>query len=565
MAASSGAACSAGRRRHRSRTWAVVITAVTSMVCAACGTLDPSLHGSVPAGHVDTITGVAADPAADAAGTGQSTGGSNEDDAGTRTGVGPGTTGAAPVERPGETIAQQVAQQPPGARIQLGAGVYRITEAVRPKDGQTIAGVPGTIVSGAALLTSWRRSGDHWVTTVPDAVDVPDAENFDLYVDDSLAARVAPGSAQRAGTWSFDADTDEVRVGTDPAGHRIELSTVAHAFEGPASDVSITGMVVEKFAPPAQKAAVSSHDGQSWRIANNEIRFSHAAGVMAGTGTTVVNNLVHHNGQIGVKAWAAHDVQIRGNRIYQNNTLRFDTFWEAGGIKLSNTRDVEVSSNTVSNNIGFGIWSDHSGEGLVYSSNTVTGNTMAGIHHEASFSAVIDSNTITGNGSEAPEDAPYGGAGIYVYDGRDVEIVGNVIRGNRCGVVALVHDRGSADESNQPQGLPLEVRNLRVHDNTIEMSVGYSGLIVQPRAEETGALMDVAIARSFFTSAGNRWFDNTYRGTGYRDGGSPSARFVWADPRGGSSTEAWTTPRYLGQSEWLASGQDSGSVFDVTP
>lgn len=589
-----------GRARHRSgsitqadpatpveiaprRTWTAWALAAALVVVGCTVTLSGTLSGVVSSRSVEQPQrGIAADVTpggVDAAPTDPATG--EPGAVGSATGPGPGTpasvppaagsdgTGEALVERPGSDVEAMVEEAPAGATIRLAAGVYRIPATVTPKDGQTIVGVPGTVISGAARLESWQAAGGRWATTVPDRGGDPDS--YDLYVDDVLLGRAASVADVGPGSWSLDARTGEVTVGSDPTGRRVELSIVGQAFGGSGVGVTISGMTIEKFATPAQQGTVSAVDGRDWTVTGNEVRFSHAAGVFVGSGSRVVDNVIRDNGQTGVKAWSADGLEISGNRIDGNNTLNFDPYWEAGGIKISNSRNVRIAGNEVFDNRGFGIWADYSGENIEYADNTIRGNELAGIHHEASFRAMIRGNTIIGNGADASPESPYAGAGIYVYDGRDVEITGNEISGNASGVVALVRDRGVATGSLQPIGERLEVRNLRVHDNTIEMSAGFSGLIVAPRGDEPPyALMDEATAQSYFTSAGNQWFDNVYRGDGYGESASPelsdpSARFVWGDPLGDSGTEAWTTPRYVGQTGWLGYGQDGGSSFTVTP
>ena len=67
---------------------------------------------------------------------------------------------------------------------------------------------------------------------------------------------------------------------------------------------------------------------------------------------------VHHNGQLGIGAGGASDVVIRGNEIWANNTNGFDDTWEAGGLKVGESRHVVLSGNNVHDNNGPGLWGD---------------------------------------------------------------------------------------------------------------------------------------------------------------------------------------------------------------
>jgi hypothetical protein len=64
---------------------------------------------------------------------------------------------------PGEDIQSRVDAVMPGTTFLLKSGVHRM-QSIVPRDGDTFIGEPGTILSGARLLTTVARSGSFWVT-----------------------------------------------------------------------------------------------------------------------------------------------------------------------------------------------------------------------------------------------------------------------------------------------------------------------------------------------------------------------------------------------------------------
>jgi hypothetical protein len=72
---------------------------------------------------------------------------------------GAGDTGAAVVIiNPGDDVQRIVDANPAGTTYKFRAGIYR-EDSVRPKLGDIYEGEPGTILSGARLLTGWVAEG----------------------------------------------------------------------------------------------------------------------------------------------------------------------------------------------------------------------------------------------------------------------------------------------------------------------------------------------------------------------------------------------------------------------
>jgi hypothetical protein len=408
---------------------------------------------------------------------------------------------------PGDNIQRQVDQQASGTTFVFTSGVYRL-QSITPKNGDSFIGDPGAILTGAKLLSSFKPQGRSWVAVehiLP--VNAPGkclsdypacAFPEDLFVDDVPLQRVASLSDVIPGMWYLDYDAGKIYLADNPSGRKIEISVTPHAFSGSASDVTIRGLTIEKYATAAQFAAIdnfTTDEGPArvWLVAENEVRLCHGGGVKLGAGGQLLKNKIHHNGQIGVLG-RGRDVLVDGNEIAYNNFAGYDYNWEAGGTKFLLTENLMVRNNYVHDNRGPGLWTDGDNYNVVYEHNRTTGNTIAGIFHEISSSAVIRFNTIENDGSN-PRGGAYG-AGIFVSASSNVEVYGNNVITCMNGIIGIQDNRGS----NRRSGKPYLVQNLYVHDNIITQTSGIAA----------GILKVGKFDNSIFTSWNNRFENNTY-------------------------------------------------------
>jgi parallel beta-helix repeat protein len=345
--------------------------------------------------------------------------------------------------RPGEDIQARVDAAPPGTRFLLRSGIHRL-QHVRPRDGMAFVGEPGAVLSGARVLSGFTASGGGWIVggqTQQGAAagvceDGGQACRFpeDLFLDGMPLRRVASLAELRAGTWYFDYGADRVHLGSDPTGRQVEVSVLPHAFSGSATGVEIQGLVIEKYATPAQQGAVQGNSTSGWTVVDSEIRLNHGIGLRTGSGMRVLRNRIHHNGQMGFGG-SGNGVLIEGNEIHDNNTMRFDPAWEAGGSKMVRTDGLVLRANYSHHNHGHGLWTDIDNINTLYEGNRVEDNTRSGIFHEISYRAVIRGNTARRNGATGAQWVD--GAGILVNSSRDVEIAGNTVEDNLNGIAAV--------------------------------------------------------------------------------------------------------------------------------
>ncbi len=431
---------------------------------------------------------------------------------------------------PGQDIQALVDASPAGTSFVLRTGVHRLQQ-VRPKDGMTFAGEPGAVLSGARLVTAWERSGALWTAggqTQQGAAAGVCADGGtactlpeDLFVDDLPLRRVTSLSQVSAGKWYFDYAADRVYLADDPTGHRVEVSALPWAFGGSASNVTLRGVAIEKYASPAQQGALQGTSTSGWTVEDCEIRLNHGIGLRTGNAMRVLRNRIHHNGELGMGGGGA-GVLVESNELAYNNTMGFDPAWEAGGAKFVRTSGLVVRGNWAHHNHGHGLWTDIDNISTLYEGNRLEANDYSGLFHEISYAAVIRDNTATGNGFGGAQWVD--GAGILVGSSRDVEVYGNTVSGNRNGITALQSDRGSG-----AYGVH-DLTNLYVHDNSVDLGAGKQGVV-----QNSGS-------NAVFSSMNVRFVHGAYRL------GSASQPFLWNN-------------QSLADSGWRGYGMDVDGTF----
>jgi parallel beta-helix repeat protein len=453
---------------------------------------------------------------------------------------------------PGDNIQAKANAAGAGATLTLQPGVYRM-QSVTPLSSQQFIGQAGAIMSGARVLTGWVQSGATWYVT-GQTQQGPSTSGLcqsgyagciypeDLWIDNVLQKHVTSLSAVTTGAWYFDYTADRIYIGVNPAGRMVETSVTPYAFagttEGAGSGVTIQGLVIEKYATPAQKAAIgNSNAGSNWIIRDNEVRYNHGIGIHTGDGVQILNNKVHHNGQMGLGGGGG-GVRVEGNEIAYNNTAHYDYGWEAGGTKFVGSQNLVARGNFSHHNDGPGLWWDYNNDGALIENNRVEDNVADGIFWEISYSAVIRNNSVSRNGFGRVYSAE--GAGITTSSGgapagKTLEIYGNTLTGNKNGIIGIQGDRGSGTLGT------FLVQNVNVHDNTIQMIAG----------AKTGIVCYSACSSAVWSGRNNRFTHNTYN----LQTADP-APFHWA-PNTSVAYEVGMT-----DSQWKAVGNDATGTFN---
>jgi hypothetical protein len=361
----------------------------------------------------------------------------------------------------------------------------------------------------------------------------------DLFFNGKLYTRVNATTTVVTGTWYMDSAGD-VYLFDNPTGQNILISTTRFAIgAGNITSVVINGFTIQYYASPANNGAVEGIDfyhltsipSFNWLVENNEIRYVHGAGVELGNHMTVMNNYLHHNGQVGVGG-TGNNVTVTGNEIANNNTVKY-TFGWAGGVKLADVGGASVNHNFVHDNFAPGIWTDVESSEIDISFNNLTNNNGGAILHEIGYSATIHDNTISNDGFDSRGKGIWFGGAIIIANSSGVKVYNNTITNCINGIIGQSKNRG-----NGSNGLPYLLENVAV----------YSNKITQNSAIAAGIAKTYPLDNSVYTASGNTFgvnggvpAPNTYTL-------SSTVKFVWVNNNIPNSQITY--------SQWLALGNN---------
>jgi parallel beta-helix repeat protein len=351
---------------------------------------------------------------------------------------------------PWQNIQQIVNGYPAGTTFVLKSGVHRM-QTIYPRNGDRFFGEGGTVLSGARQLTEFGWTNGYWYAagqTQQGPVHYAECDPGvarcgypeDLYFDGYPLRHVDALWKVVPGTFYFDYNANVIYFVDNPTNRYVETSVTEQAFGGWATDVLVSGLVIEKFATPVGSAAMPL--GARWTLQYSEVKLNHYAGVGISDGSRVANTAIHTNGGFGIIGAGNYGV-VESNEISYNNFARFFPYWGSGGTKFVYTWGLTVRGNYSHHNGGPGLWTDIGNIYTLYENNTVEDNERGGIFHELSYDATIRYNTARRNGTAKPWPYWTTGAGIEVLDAPNVEIYGNVLEDNWQGITALDDHRGS--------------------------------------------------------------------------------------------------------------------------
>jgi parallel beta-helix repeat protein len=439
---------------------------------------------------------------------------------------------------PGQSIQAKVNAYPGGTTFTLKAGIHR-QQSIAPKTGNVFIGESGAVLSGARLLTAFTRQGGYWVASgqtqqgerrgvgncAPAYPRCPYPEQ--LFINNVLLKHVSSLGAVGPGSWYFDYTADKIYFVDDPRGKKVETSVTPRAFDSYASNVTIRGLIIEKYANPAGRGVIGHvAAGPGWVVEDNVIRWNFGVGIKTNTNLRARRNKILSQGHMGISG-SGDDVLVEDNELAWNNTAGFTMGWEAGATKFVRTNRLIVRGNFSHHNHGPGLWTDIDNINTLYENNRVEDNDWRGIFHEVSYKATIRNNICRRNGFKLPTDraiSPADGAGILISNSPNVEIYGNTLEGNKNGIMGLETTRATGKYG------ATDIKYLYVHDNTV----------TQPTGRAAGLVQNIG-SNAIYTSQNNRYAENVYDiGTG--------TRYKWMN-------------KDVTAAQWRAYGQDVTGSF----
>lgn len=284
--------------------------------------------------------------------------------------------------QPGDDIQSVVDQNPDGTLYCLRSGTYR-EQSVVPGDGDHFFGESGAVLSGAKVLEGFDVDGEHWyvdgqdseISLLPYETAVGDGEgniladqagqgrHEELFVDDRRLIQVEQKSELEPGHWWFDYDNDRVYLADDPSGFdTIELAVTELGFHGPAQNVRLENLILEKYANDEKRAViraempedVATHQG--WTVRFVTLRHNHGTAIRVGGDTLISNVHIHDN---GIHAITGFDdgglVQVRDSHLHDNGLIPFESEWRRSAFRFTGAR-VSIENNLVEDHPGFLLW-----------------------------------------------------------------------------------------------------------------------------------------------------------------------------------------------------------------
>ncbi len=258
----------------------------------------------------------------------------------------------------------------------------------------------------------------------------------------TAAAIESSVQAHPGGTFFFDAGTyKDVSIAPltgdtfiGQFGTTLTGTTAQHAFESANPNVTIQNFLITGYQAPQYSGTIQADVTTNWTIDHCEISNSAYVALAVLDGSTVTNNYVHNNAVAGLGAdslagytsqpthWTTQGapILIQNNLIADNNPNgTASAGWDACGLKIWECNNCTIANNTLTDNIGNGIWLDTCRGGDVVENNLVTGSTNYAIFNEITNGSLITNNTVTNSALQS----------VVVWNGANVTVSYNTITG----------------------------------------------------------------------------------------------------------------------------------------
>lgn len=449
----------------------------------------------------------------------------------------------------------------PGSTVQVRTDcIYR--ERVKIRVPMVLDGQGGAEIRGSDVWTTWIPVDGLWVSANP--VPFYETEGFceeesdgrclwpeQVFRDGVALRQVAAGTVPGPGQFSLNAGR-QVVIADDPTSAVMEVSTRTTWMEIDADDVTVRGFTMKHAATDAQAGALRVPGAARWTIEGNTLSDGHGIIISFwhAPGGTIIDNEIFNAGQLGIGG-ATSDAVIRGNVIYRNNTERFDPDWEAGGMKITNTTNIEISDNEVYLNHGPGIWCDIDCREVRIHGNNVYHNDRVGIYFEISDGAEIFQNRVWSN---VWGEGGTGWAGIFISSSSNARVYENIVAWNGDGIVVMSQCRApvSGGQGCDTSHRWSNVSGNEVFRNTIIMAPHDD---LDPTVYALGWQRDIvdesgrAYRFMFSDEANNRGYENRY--------------WISPDDRSGEISFAWSDTSFASLDQFNATpGEENGRYLD---
>lgn len=343
---------------------------------------------------------------------------------------------------PGGTIQSAVDRANAGDTILIHAGTYR--ERVKVGKALTIAAAPGesVVLTGADVIpaSAWEKMPDKpiWRHT-PWTYHGPTHPNDERHrligrteqvIADGHLLKQAEAMDQMA-EGTFYADTAAKALFVWAPIDRVEASVRPVLMSVTGSHVVVRGLHFLYASNRAQEAAFDV-DGSDNLVEDCLVEWTNGVGArLSGERNTIRRLTSRFNGQMGMSG--------RGSNVMEecllegNNVKGFSKGWEAGGIKVTESRNFQILRCLAVRNDGPGFWFDIDNRAELVEGCYTEENNGAGIFIEISETATVRKNICVRNGLKN-EPGAWQGAGILLGEAMHCTVESNICVGNRVGI-----------------------------------------------------------------------------------------------------------------------------------
>ena len=412
---------------------------------------------------------------------------------------------------PLKTITAALRKVPNGGTIVLRAGSYHEEVLVPPQKRVTIQPYPNEAVwlDGAAPVVGWVASGTTWVKSgwtlelddsptfvrgKPDSTqpgwqfvnpEYPMAAHPDqVWVGGVKLTEVTSRSKVTKGTFFVDDARDEMVIGSNPTGKRVEASSLVQALSVRSDNSEVRGIGVKRYAPSVPDMGAVIAAAANVTFTDVTIQDNATTGFYTWSPNTTLRRVsMIDNGLLGGGAATADGLKLERVLSSGNNTERFNRAPVSGAFKVGRSRNVSVVDSAFVDNLGQGPWFDESVYNIRFTGNDVIGNTGNGLVLELSDTAIVADNIVADNAL----------AGIYVINTGNVQVWNNTAVGNSRNINITQDRRRASDLSaaghdpRQPKPdltMPWITRNTVLANNVVGSSSGNCLMCVEDFSRE---------------------------------------------------------------------------------
>jgi hypothetical protein len=332
----------------------------------------------------------------------------------------------------------------PGDVILIHAGTYR--ESVKiTHDGITLAAAPGEKVTltGADLLplSTFEKLPDksilrHTPWTLRTNTH-PNDEKHKLIgrneqvIADGHLLRLAPDlDHMEPGTFYAESRT-ALYVWPPDGVKQIEASVRQTILSLEGSHITVRGLHFIYAANPAQHAALAVQ-GSDNLVEDCLVEWTNGVGAgLSGERNTMRRLVSRFNGQMGMNGHGTNTMEDCS--LEDNNVKGYAKGWEAGGIKIAQSRTFRILHCRALRNDGPGFWFDIDNRNELVENSYTEANNGPGIFIEISETATVRKNVCVRNGLKN-EPGAWQGAGILLGEAMHCVVERNICVGNRMGI-----------------------------------------------------------------------------------------------------------------------------------